>query len=227
VILVELDEDVAAVWKTILSSQSNWLVQRIADFEMEMDNLREELAKPVESIRQRAFCTILRNRTLHGGILASGSRFAKYGENGKGIRSCWYANTLARRINDIHDIRDKIVFIHGDGLEVIKEHTSSAATSFFVDPPYTASRKKAGKRLYTYNDLNHDELFDLMTTVKGDFLMTYDDNETVQKMAEDRAFDVALVAMQSRRLNTMYEFLIGRNLAWMEQKGPTQRLLFD
>lgn len=228
VILVEIDEDVAAVWKTILGHNATWLADRIINFEISADNIREELAKPRTSVRQRAFCTILRNRTFHGGILANGSSLIKYGENGKGVASRWYPATLAKRISAIHEIRERIEFIHGDGLQVIEDNSSSKANTFFIDPPYTASKKKAGRRLYNHNELDHEKLFCLLSNAKGDCLITYDDDEKVKELASQNGFEFTLVAMQSRRLNTMHELLIGKDLTWeTEKKRDKQRLLFD
>jgi DNA adenine methylase len=42
----------------------------------------------------------------------------KYGENGNGILSRWYPETLSKRIQDLLAIRDRITFIGGDGIEV-------------------------------------------------------------------------------------------------------------
>ena len=37
-----------------------------------------------------------------------------------------------------------------------------------------AGGKRAGKRLYKYCDIDHEELFSTCETLKGDFLITYD-----------------------------------------------------
>lgn len=39
---------------------------------------------------------------------------------------------------------------------------------YFIDPPYWV----AGTRLYDYSDLDHRQLFNVVQTLKGDFLMT-------------------------------------------------------
>ena len=67
----------------------------------------------------------------------------KSGENGRGLTSRWYAETLAKRIETIRGFRHKITFEHGDALEAIQQHTGA---TMFVDPPYTAgSGKRAGQ----------------------------------------------------------------------------------
>lgn len=86
---------------------------------------------------------------------------------------------------------------------------------FFIDPPYTAAGKKAGKRLYNCSELDHEELFKVIATIAGDFLMTYDDAEGVRKLANKHGFDTELVAMKNTHHAVMSELLIGRNLNWI------------
>jgi DNA adenine methylase len=184
VMMVELDQQVAAVWKTILVlDESAWLVDRIINFDLSLESLQRELAKTPASIREKAFQTILKNRTFRGGILTAGSAPLKRGENGKGIKSRWYPETLKKRVEEIAAMRDRITFIEGDGMEIIRQFASHADAVFFIDPPYTAAGKKAGRRLYTHSDLDHQKLFDLMAEVAGDFLMTYDDTQEVRELA--------------------------------------------
>lgn len=114
VTMVELDEQVGAVWQTIFTDdEAAWLANRIIDFDLTLDSLREELARPAKSTREKAFQTILKNRTYHGGILAAGSAPLKNGENGKGVRSRWYPETLCRRILELAKLRQRITFYCG------------------------------------------------------------------------------------------------------------------
>jgi len=52
------------------------------------------LAKEADTTRDLAFQTILRNRVNRGGILVDGAGRVKHGENGKGLTSRWYPETL-------------------------------------------------------------------------------------------------------------------------------------
>ena len=208
VTMIELDPEVSAVWKTILSGDAEWLAQRILDFKLTHDNASKVLSAPASDTRELAFQTILKNRTFHGGILAPGSTFLKHGENGKGIASRWYPETLAKRIRYIMTFRDRITFIEGDGLKHMKETADNPEVAYFIDPPYTAPGKRAGKRLYKFFELDHEALFDIASTVKGDFMMTYDDAESVRAMAEKRGFRVFRVPMKGTHHNEMFELLI-------------------
>ncbi len=214
VTLVELDNDVAAVWQTILSSQGDWLAERIASFGLTPATVQAALSQPAPSLREQAFQTILKNRVNRGGILAPGAGRIKQGENGKGLLSRWYPQTLRKRILDIVAVRDRITFVHGDGLESLRQNAHRSDALFFIDPPYTAGGKKAGNRLYTHHELDHAELFGLADRLAGDFLMTYDDAKDVRDLARQHNFDVQVVAMKSTHHAKMTELLIGRNVDW-------------
>jgi DNA adenine methylase len=223
VIMVELDDQVAAVWRSILEGDGYWLADRIVTFDLTMANAEAVIAKAPESIREKAFQTILKNRIYRGGILAHGSGMLKYGENGKGIKSRWYPQTLKKRITAITEMRDRITFIEGDGIKAMRQYADRPDAVFFIDPPYTAAGKKAGRRLYTHSELDHGELFRVTNAVAGDFLMTYDDAEGVRKLACGQWFDTELVAMKSTHHAEMTELLIGRNLAWARSELRDRR----
>lgn len=217
VTMVELDDQVAAVWRTIISGDGEWLAGRIATFNLTVNSARAALALNTPTIYEKAFQTILRNRINRGGIMAHGAGIIKTGENGKGIRSRRYPQTLKKRILDIIAIRDRITFIEGDGIEVLRRNARRAGVVFFIDPPYTAAGKKAGSRLYTHSELDHEELFKVTSKIKGDFLMTYDDAEGVRDLARQHGFDMETVAMKSTHHAKMIELLIGRNLDWVRR----------
>jgi DNA adenine methylase len=98
----------------------------------------------------------------------------------------------------------------------LQEFATNQAAVFFIDPPYTAGGKKAGKRLYKHYDLDHEHLFTLCETLKGDFLMTYDHAEEVKKMARCHGFQMRLIPMTNTHHATMEELVIGKNLSWMD-----------
>ncbi|MBS3906728.1 MAG: hypothetical protein KGZ49_06790 [Syntrophaceae bacterium] len=82
-VMVELDEEIAAVWESIVHGDAEWLANRVLTFDLTKEAVIRELKKSPNTQREKAFQTILKNRTFHGGILAEGSGFLKYGENGR------------------------------------------------------------------------------------------------------------------------------------------------
>ena len=215
-VMVELDDEIAAVWKSVVNGHAEWLAKRILEFDLTKDSVIKELSIKDGEVREKAFQTILKNRTFHGGILADGSGFLKYGENGKGIRSRWYPATLARRFSELNFVADRICFRQEDGLDVIREYSNQKDAIFFIDPPYTAGGKKAGSRLYRHFNLDHNRLFALCEDIKGDFLMTYDNADEVKVMARRHGFQMRLIPMNNTHHATMEELVIGNDLSWMD-----------
>jgi len=215
VLLVELDPDIAAVWRVMLSSQSGLFTKKILDFECTVEEVRRALEKPAQAELERAFQTFLRNRVSRGGILAPGAGFTKNGEGGKGISSRWYPLTLADRISAIYERRDVITFFEGDGLSVLCEHLDDKNAAFFIDPPYPV----AGRRLYRFHDLDHRRLFGMMAKLKGNFLATYDHNPDIEKLASEFGFDTRLTPMKSTHHLRKFELLISRDLSWFSESS--------
>ncbi len=217
VTLAELDEQVAAVWETLINNnEGEWLAGQILSFDLTAETVNTLLDQPDLPLRARALQTIVKNRVSRGGILAAGAGRIKYGENGKGLASRWYPKTLAQRIRDIGAIRDRLDFIHGDGLPLIRRNAHRQDAVFFIDPPYTAAGKKPGSRLYTCSDINHEELFELVNTLAGDFLMTYDNVGAIKNLAEFYHFDYRAIAMKNTHHARLTELLIGRDLGWLK-----------
>lgn len=217
VVMVEIDEDMAAVWQSVVDGHAGWLAKRILNFELTKEAVIQEISKTDVSIKEKAFQTILKNRTFHGGILADGSGFLKHGENGKGISSRWYPTTIAKRFDNLKLVADRIMFRREDGLKVIREYSQRNDVVFFIDPPYTAGGKKAGKRLYRHYILDHECLFTLCESIKGDFLMTYDNADEVKTMARAHGFQMRLIPMKNTHHATMEELVIGKDLSWMDR----------
>lgn len=216
VLLIELDERVAAVWITILNEDADWLAKAILNFNLTYESVLQILNSNPSSIKELAFQTIIRNRTAHGGILADGAGVIKVGENGKGILSRWYPKTLSTRINGISHIAHRINFMQGDAFYTLEENKYIEEAAFFIDPPYTAGGKNAGSRLYTHSIIDHDRLFAVCAELKGNFLMTYDNAQEVSILAKKYDFQTKPVAMKNTHHAEMKELLISRDLSWLD-----------
>lgn len=210
IIMIEKDEEVAAVWKTILGPENHWLADKILSFNLTMENVQKELNKPERIIKELGFCTILKNRIFHGGILAKGTGLIKHGENGKGIASRWYPKTLNKRIMAMDFIKHKIKFIEGDAFKFLRENADKRKFCYFIDPPYTI----AGRRLYTCHEVNHRKLFELCSKLKGNFLMTYDDSEEIRTLAHEFGFLYKAIPMKTTHHIRKFELLISKSLNW-------------
>lgn len=218
VTLIERDPDVAAVWRTIFQGNGQWLADQIVDFEISVESVRAVLSTRSRSTHEKAFATILRNRVQRGGILAPGAGLMKAGENGKGIKSRWYPETLSRRIMEILAIRGRFHFVEGDGVEFLEENVDRKDVAFFIDPPYTV----AGRRLYSHSEIDHERLFGLVSALAGDFLMTYDNAKQIRTLAAKFKFDTEPIPMKSTHHAQKTELLVARDLHWARAHRTAQ-----
>jgi DNA adenine methylase len=208
--MVEIDEDIAAVWQIILNGKNQWLADKIYSYDLTHANVKAELENPNKELQDIAFCTILKNRVFHGGILAKGSGMIKNGENGKGITSRWYPKTLRDRILAINFVKDKIDFISGDAFETLEQNIEEKQAYFFIDPPYTI----AGKRLYTYFDIDHERLFILTAKIQGKFMLTYDDTPEIRLLADKYNLKYKTIPMKTTLHYEKNEIIISDNFSW-------------
>ncbi len=208
--LCEKDPDIAHLWRCILDHPEQ-LAQRVETFQPTRENVQATLVETTGGEVDAAFNTLVRNRISRGGILAKGASIMKEGENGAGVASRWYAKTLAARIRAIGAYADRLDFFQGDGVNLIDLSKDNRTAAFFIDPPYTAAGKRAGRRLYTYNEINHQNLFERMATAKGPFMMTYDENAEIIRMARGYGFRLAKVPMKNTHHDLLYELLITSN----------------
>jgi DNA adenine methylase len=211
VVLVEKDVEVAAVWKVILGGQAEWLAQRIEHFELTKANVLKILTHSPKNQCERAFATILRNRVQRGGIMAAGAGLVKNGENGRGLHSRWYPQTLAKRIRVIAAKRKHFSFVEGDGCQIIEAYAKEKGAAFFVDPPYMM----AARRLYSHWQVNHRQLFDLLRRVKGSVLLTYDNTREISELTQEFGFETQAVAMKNTHHARMIELLVSKDLTWL------------
>ena len=206
-ILGEKDPELANFWRCIFED-GEALARRVERFTPSPDNVRREFEREPTNVLDAAFQTLLKNRVNRGGIIAKGASRMNRGENGNGIASRWYAKTIAERIRAISSFASRFEFVEGDGIELIGSTQDNAEAAYFIDPPYTVAGKRAGTRLYNFNEIDHESLFDHTAMVQGPFMMTYDENLDVIEMATNRHFHLAKVAMKNTHHAIMYELLI-------------------
>jgi len=168
-VMVELDHDVSAFWHAALR-YGRELGAMVQNFEPTREVLQEWQSTAPGSVKDHGFRTLVLNRTKRSGILAAGASFMKSGEGGKGLLSRWYPATLARRLEAIASFSGRIAFFEGDGTRLLplilqgQEHR----TAVFLDPPYTAGGKRAGRRLYNDSWLSYGRIWCMGPVWSGD-----------------------------------------------------------
>ena len=206
----EIDRDVAAFWHTVLNNGAE-LATRIEKFELTQDSVTKLMQASISTVEDRGFRTFVLNRVRRGGILAAGASYCRRGENNRGISSRWYPKTLAGRIRNIHKRSDFIRFEESDGIKLIRtlrDRHRGSDVALFIDPPYTAGGKNAGKRLYKHHHVDHRELFELVVNSGVNFMMTYDASEEIWELVCEHRLHTVSVYMKNTHNRKLRELII-------------------
>ena len=209
-IMIEIDRDVAAFWHSALSGGTT-LADMVAMFDPTYELISELEGKAPGNVFEHGFRTLVLNRTKRGGILAPGASFSRHGENGKGILSRWYPDTLIARLQAIQAWANKLAFFEGDGMKLMEPllHGWGQKAAVFIDPPYTAKGgKRAGSRLYAHNEIDHAALFALLARYRPNFLMTYDAASEIVDLVHQHNFTAVCVQMKNCHHNHLPELII-------------------
>ena len=213
-LMAELDRDVAAFWHAALRFGPE-LAQRVRKFEPERSAVAALASMLPENVVEHGFRTLVLNRTRRGGILAPGASLARHGENGKGVASRWYPGTIASRLAAIEQHASRIAFCEADGLQLLDSFLSATGgdgkeMAAFIDPPYTAGGKCAGRRLYAHNRIDHERLFAMLADSRIDFLMTYDCAPEIIALVAKHRFQAVQVVMKNTHHAKLRELVITR-----------------
>lgn len=209
--MTEIDRDVAAFWHAVLRHGAD-LSRMVKQFRISRDAI-EALSRGLPTdVLEWGFRTLVLNRTRRGGILAPGAAFTKNGENGKGLASRWYPQTIADRIEAISAYADRIRFMEGNGMDLLEAmlRAPDRSVAVFADPPYTAGGKRAGRRLYAHHSLDHGRLFAMLDDSSVEFLMTYDEAPEIVDLIRKHGFHAVRVLMKNGHHNRIPELVITR-----------------
>ena len=210
-LMVDLDRDVSSFWRATLEHSDDMIARILA---LRPDRAAvERIAQEVPStVLDHGFRTLVLNRTRRGGVLAPGASLIRSGENGAGICSRWYPDTLARRIREIAAYSDRLLFCEGDGVRLLEMLCSQPGARFFIDPhtlPAAASRQARGSMLTT--PWTTPRIFEALASSQADFMMTYDCSSEIVSLVRQHGFHGAVVEMKSGHHLKIPELVITRD----------------
>ena len=208
-LMAELDHDVAAFWHAALRHGPE-LCEKVRRFKPTRETVDRLSRRRSAGVLEHGFRTLVLNRTRRGGILAPGATLSRAGENGKGVASRWYPDTLVARLRAVAEHADRISFCETDGMRLLETLLENCErdVALFVDPPYTAGGKRAGRRLYAHAELDHARLFEMLAESRLDFLMTYDRSAEILSLVREHGFHAAQVVMKNTHHDLIPELVI-------------------
>lgn len=83
--------------------------------------------------------------------------------------------------------------------------------TFFIDPPYTV----AGKRLYNHSNVDHEELFKLVSQIKGHYMLTYDNCDYIKDLSCRYGLKYTTIPMMTTHLVKKEEIIISDTFDWL------------
>jgi len=204
VFLIERDPRIAAFFLTAFTEPQE-IIDRIRRFDC-TPRAAERVCNDTSTRAAIGFAAFLRNRINFGGLQHGG--MLRWGYDGLGIQSCWYADTLIKRVKNLFALRDRITYLCVDAFDFLLNFQQSAHV--FIDPPYPLSNRQ----LYTFNHIDHAKLFDTLAfRTDLDFLMTYNQDQTILDLIKQHGFKYKLVPMRTLRAEKRYELVIHRTFA--------------
>jgi DNA adenine methylase len=180
------------------------------DYNGELVNLfRVVRDRPVEFERRleyliysRGWYNLFRDEIRSGALVDSLERaLAFYYLLEGGFAGKWYAgwaygltcdrnNSWHPRAGEILDISERLKHVYIDRLDFTTciEHWDSPDTLFFCDPPYLTAHHhdKIPTHYYGgFKDARHKELSEVLHSIKGKFLLTYDEAPLIRELYAD------------------------------------------
>lgn len=188
VVVNDISPHVYAFWVSVME-HTDELCRRIREVPLsveEWDRQKEVFGRPEESsILELGVSCFYLNRTnrsgiLNGGLIGGRSQKAKWRMDARFNRE-----DLIRRITKIADCRARIEVSRKDGVEFLRERSSSFGEKdlIYIDPPYF----EKGRMLYfdAYGPEDHAQVAEVLSEFDGPkWLASYDDVEEIRRLYE-------------------------------------------
>lgn len=186
--LGERDELVASFWKVLFSDHQT-LISQMRQTPITVEQWEYYRSTELTTDEERAMACLFLNRTSFSGVLSrtAGPIGGRAQASRYRIDCRFPVETLARRIEAIARLRDRVVFVHhGDWqstLELaIDTRLASENIVYYVDPPFYHK----ADRLYRYyfSDQDHLALRDRLADLTSPWILSYDPAPEISYMYE-------------------------------------------
>jgi DNA adenine methylase len=123
----------------------------------------------------------LRTKVINKVLLTT---LSKFGLGGKfNIYRTTVSRSYCNKFKKQHERLENTIICNQDYKDIIFTY-DSPSTFFYLDPPYENSAKTVGK-LGSYTDIDLDELKQIVTCIKGKFLLSLNDSERIRELFKE------------------------------------------
>lgn len=136
-----------------------------------------------------------------------GANTKHFGAKKRNFSDTEYLEKIKRRFSK--------VIIENRNFDVIIKRYDNVNTLFYCDPPYYETEKYYDTGNFTFSEQEHIKLRDVLSDIKGRFILSYNDNKFIRNLYSD--FNVDEVERQNnltsryKNKNHVYKELIVRN----------------
>ncbi|MDK8823440.1 DNA adenine methylase [Corynebacterium coyleae] len=181
IVLNDIDPAIANFWRTVLKDPG-YLCEQLAKTRVDMNSWvdQRKVYNDEELLwtREHAFATLFLNRTSRSGILQGGpvGGHKQVGSTKIDARLTPVTiKNLCKKIERIHEFRDRITVYSEDAVELINNLTTGSKHHFiYADPPYI----KKGSALYhnSFADDDHRRFGRALMRNGCPFIVSYDEH---------------------------------------------------
>lgn len=203
-VMAELDTRVGAFWRRALSDES--FADEVESFNCALDNVQEVVED--ESEANYPLWVLVKGRCGFGGVLDNS------GLKKKDLTEKWCATkVVGPALRRVYALRGRITLTEGNGLRVLQDYSNAPDCVAFSDPPYSAEANGGPARhLYRHHELNHEELFRVMSEWTSPWLMTHSDCAEVRTLIQRHGLQAKQVRMTGNN-GQRVELAISRDLS--------------
>jgi DNA adenine methylase len=187
-VLNDIDFGIYSLFKCAIDD-CEWLTDRIRTLSLSQTDFyayRDVVSSKYKDCdyRSAGLALLVTNRLAYSGICKANALGGKNGSQEE-LLSRWKPAELIKRIQKINSMKDKIVLLNQDALEVIEEYYWQNNTTLFIDAPYY----EKGHQLYThyFQEQDHIELSSLLDSLYrgfqcADLIVTYDNHHFIREI---------------------------------------------
>ena len=229
--LIEKDDAVRNVWWALSLGLADKIIEVLERETESEERAREFLQEPIliGAVSARAAAqTILLNRLSYSGVMTRGAGLMAGGENGRGLFSRWYPETIYDRLRRIDGMRHRLVVPprDTDGVAVLRAAAefpsleTVARHVFFIDPPYEGP----GRRLYHEHDVSTAEVITLTSGLKLPAIMTLPAEDWIIDLGDIHGLSMVVIPMRGSHGKRKELILSNQTVGGLVQAGIAQSL---
>ena len=186
-VLNDFDSHIYHFWDSVLHHTES-ILKKIDDAPITLEEREKQKAIYRDSYVDEVsdgFATLFLNRVNFSGVIMGGGPIGGLSQNGTYKIDCRFnKNEIAKKIERIASLKDRIQLYNSDASELIMVHLhNTIGTSFFnIDPPYV----KKGHKLYAnyFKEEDHRSLARVITDYLDEtqWIVTYDDCDLIRNI---------------------------------------------